>query len=166
MKIITALIIFLLLYLAHFVYPIRAEMREMTLKELTEGAQAIVLGKVEKKESKKDEKGNIFTYVTFNAEKYIKGDTGKDRVTIRYLGGCINDVCQSSGDDPSFEVNEKALVFLKKLTADDNIYTVPAMFQGVIAADKDIHFSEKLLQVIALQPGTVPQQDYGWMGDN
>ena len=55
----------------------------------------------------------IFTYVTIDAQQYIKG-SGNWTVVIRVPGGQVDGITQVVSDTPSFTLGEKTIVFLQQ----------------------------------------------------
>lgn len=84
-----------------------------TFDEKVENAQAIVLGKVVRTESRYDEqKRFILTYTTFEVEKALKGGTPQ-QVTLVTPGGRVGDVQQTTVGVPSFHEGDEKVVFLR-----------------------------------------------------
>ena len=84
-----------------------------TFDEKVESAQAIVLGKVVRQESRFDDDSRmILTYTTFQVEKALKG-VAPGEVTIVTPGGRIGDVQQTTVGVPDFQQGQENVVFLK-----------------------------------------------------
>ncbi|HEU4522093.1 MAG TPA: hypothetical protein VFT12_08825 [Thermoanaerobaculia bacterium] len=84
-----------------------------TFDEKVDDANAIVLGRVVRQESRYDEeKRFILTYTTFEVEKSIKGST-PPQVTLVTPGGRVGDVQQTTIGVPVFREGQENIVFLK-----------------------------------------------------
>jgi hypothetical protein len=89
----------------------QAGVRQMSLRELCDGADRIVFGGVDKIESRWS--GNlIVTDITIVPVENLKGaGTGPFAVTIP--GGTVGTTTLHAGESPVFAVNEQVVVFLK-----------------------------------------------------
>ena len=84
-----------------------------TFDEKVEGAQAIVLGKVVRQETRfDDDKRLILTYTTFQVEKTLKGAAPAE-VTVVTPGGRVGDIQQTTVGVPDFQQGQENVVFLK-----------------------------------------------------
>ncbi|HEX6179042.1 MAG TPA: hypothetical protein VF057_11835 [Thermoanaerobaculia bacterium] len=84
-----------------------------TFDEKVEKADAIVLGRVVRQESRLDEsRGMILTYTTLQIEKTLKGGAPKE-VTIVTPGGKVGDLQQTTIGVPSFERGSENVVFVR-----------------------------------------------------
>ena len=84
-----------------------------TFDEKVEHADAIVLGKVVRQESKLDEaRGMILTYTTLQIEKTLKGGAPQ-QVTIVTPGGKVGDLQQTTIGVPTFEEGKDNVVFVR-----------------------------------------------------
>lgn len=148
MKRAVVVIIFLLFFLLLFNVSSKAMLAAVSLEELVKGADSIVIGKVKKvecKEVSKEERGKIVllntyvtTYVTFEVERYLKNNLGQREITIRYYGGeTLSGGFLWVEDQPEFEENEKALVFIKKPIPFTNFYEVYDLFLGKFTIKDD-----------------------------
>src|SRR4030042_6199277 len=95
---------------------VQADSVKFNLKELTNGADSILVGTVTERSSYwNDEHTRIYTSVAFSVEDRIKGDAGP-QVTITIPGGMVEGIGAWTSDMVSFDQDEKSVVFLKKLT--------------------------------------------------
>ncbi|HUP49957.1 MAG TPA: hypothetical protein VNA04_14315 [Thermoanaerobaculia bacterium] len=84
-----------------------------TFDEKVENAQAIVLGRVVKQETRYDEeKRFILTYTTFRVEKALKGGAPPD-LTLVTPGGRVGEVRQTTVGVPVFEEGREHVVFVR-----------------------------------------------------
>ena len=87
----------------------------LTLDQLTDRADAILIGTVTGKECRRDSpEGDIYTMVTVKTEQQMKGQTALETVTIRVQGGEVDGAVQKVEDAPLFQQGEKVIVFLKQ----------------------------------------------------
>jgi hypothetical protein len=104
-------------------------MVEIPLERLTKKADHIIIGKVKSIRCEwNEEKNKIYTYVTIDVERSIKGASDTGEVTIRHLGGTVDSVTMWVSDTPRFQDDEKVLVFLRPTQG--TYFGVAGMFQG------------------------------------
>ena len=106
---------------------------KLTLEQLAARADSILVGKVINITCHQEGKGNIYTLVTLSVEQTIKGETGGE-VVIRVLGGEVGGLVMMVTDTPSFQVGEKAAVFLDN---GEGILTIVGGFQGKFTIDEN-----------------------------
>lgn len=106
---------------------------KLTLEQLAAKANSILVGKVTNIACYQEGKGNIYTLVTLSVEQTIKGET-EGEVVIRVLGGEVGELEMMVTDTPSFQVGERAVVFLDK---GEGIFTVVGGFQGKFTIDEN-----------------------------
>ena len=76
-------------------------------------ADSILVGEVTDITVNKEGEGNIYTMVTLSVEQPIKGET-EGEVVIRVLGGEVDGQALWREDAPSFQLGERAVVFLEE----------------------------------------------------
>ena len=86
---------------------------ELSLEELTLGADHIATGTVSELESRWENDGLIYTYVTLQPEEYLKGDSAADELTVKVPGGTVGGITLRVADAPRFAAGERVLVFLE-----------------------------------------------------
>ena len=92
-----------------------AQFSSSEIKNLTNGADIILTGKVtEQASSWNENKTRIYTKATIQVNEYIKGNNTGGTVTVNYPGGEIGEIGEMYSHMPRFEDNEEVLVFLKK----------------------------------------------------
>ena len=93
-----------------------SHLQGLSLKELSQGADSILVGKVLETYSDWGDQGRyIYTYVKFKILNDIKGTQNHDdEVLIRYLGGVVGNKEMSVEGGVRFRTGEKALLFLEK----------------------------------------------------
>ena len=103
-------------------------MEKMSLEDLTREADVILIGNIVDVDSKWGlERDKIYTYSTVSVERYIKGGTGEEKLTLLSEGGRIGTLFIWVEDTPTFLKDETVLVFLKKSGKE---YSVVGMSQG------------------------------------
>lgn len=97
-----------------------------SLKELVQEAPAIVLDEVRHIQSRYGEylgrEDFIYTYVTVDVKKWLKGGAELQRLNIQLLGGQIGDRMIEASRGLPFKEGEEVLLFLRPL--DETYYTV------------------------------------------
>jgi len=94
---------------------------EVKIKKLSEGADLIVTGKVDKKVSSwNDNKTRIYTKTTLQVEEVLKGQKGGASVEVTSPGGEVDGIGELYTHMPRFADDEEVLVFLKKSERDGN----------------------------------------------
>jgi len=97
------------------------------LQKLTQRAEIIVVGRCTAIQSAWNAKRTLIsTYVSYDVEETLKEGLWDKQIVVKTLGGTVGSITQMIVDGPTFEVGERALLFL---TASDE----PATFriQGV-----------------------------------
>ena len=114
---------------------------QLTLEQLVMGADYIVVGTVTDMISQSDaQHGSINTLVTLSAEDWIKGSL-EGQIVITLPGGEMNGKWLWVEDAPSFQLGERAVVFLEE---SEDTFTVVGGFQGKFSIDKNNMVSGKL----------------------
>jgi len=126
-----SVLIFLLLI--GFLAPqVSALMVRKSIEELTSQADSILIGKVEKIESRwNEEKTLIYTYVTISVKQYTKALSGAGEVQeiiIRVRGGEVGDIGLRVSDTPQFREGEEVFLFLRM--EEVPVFLVAGLFQG------------------------------------
>lgn len=89
-----------------------AQLREVTLEDLTKTSTAVVIGKTEAPRSFWNEKRTqILTEVKIRVDESVKGDAGGETV-ITIPGGRVGNTLYEVSDMPVFKEGEEVLVFL------------------------------------------------------
>lgn len=114
--------------------------------EKVENADAVVLGKVVRQESRFDEsRGMILTYTTFRVEKTLKGGAPAE-VTVVTPGGKVGDLQQTTIGVPTFEQGAENVVFVRNTRSGP---TVLYFDQG--AYDVVAERGEKIVRPVATE---------------
>ncbi len=84
----------------------------MTLEQMSERAESIFLGRVTGTRADWNaERTRIYTYVTLEVERYLKGGSGSRVATVRLLGGRVGSYAAVVPGSPRFQVGEEVLLF-------------------------------------------------------
>lgn len=109
-----------------------ALMVRKSIEELTSQADSILIGKVEKIESRwNEERTMIYTYVTISVKQHTKTLSGMAEVKeiiVRVRGGEVGDIGLRVSDTPEFRVGEEVFLFLKREKLP--LFSVTGLFQG------------------------------------
>ena len=107
--------VFLFIIICLMLIPIlelSAQVKKMSIQELTDASTAVIVGKCTGKQSSWNEKGNqILTQITIQTEQDIKGELGTTAI-ITVPGGQVDDIRYEVSDMPIFEEGEESLVFV------------------------------------------------------
>lgn len=104
---------------------------KLTVEELTDRADSILIGRVTDIACYHEGEGNIYTQVTLSVEQTIKGEV-KETVNVRVPGGELNGQTLWVEDAPSFQMGERVVVFLEER---EGTFTVVGGFQGKFTID-------------------------------
>jgi len=96
-----------------FAFSVNAADNPNSLKQLTDKAESIIIGKVVDQKSEWDSNHSmIYTTVTVNVKDRLKGDGNSKTEIIRVPGGKVGDVGLKVIGAPKFDDGEEALLFL------------------------------------------------------
>jgi hypothetical protein len=102
----------LLLLLASPIVTEAATVEPMTLDQMAKRAEAIFIGKVVGRRADFNAQRNrIYTYVTLEVERYLKGGGGEREMTIRLWGGQVGPYTSYVPGTPQFTDGEEVLLF-------------------------------------------------------
>jgi hypothetical protein len=89
-----------------------ATVEAMTLEDMADRADVIFVGKALGATADWNaRRTRIYTYVTFEVEKYLKGGTGGRQMTIRLWGGQVGGMMAVVPGTPRFVPGEEVLLF-------------------------------------------------------
>jgi len=114
------------------------------IKNLSEGADIILTGKVITQNSAWNKEGSrIFTNVVIQAEEYIKGDYIEKTIVLTTPGGEVGEIGELYSHVPRFSTDEEVLLFVKKDKKSNN-FTVFDGESGKISLYNDKTTGEKV----------------------
>jgi len=114
------------------------------IKNLSEGADIILTGKVVKQNSSwNQDRSRIYTDVEIQAEEYIKGDYNQNTIVLTTLGGEVGEIGELYSHMPRFNNDEEVLLFVKKDT-NDMKYKVLNGEEGKLTLLEDKNGGEKI----------------------
>lgn len=126
--------------------------RPMTIADLVEGSDAVVLGAVLNiagvGEARIHDLDFVipFTDVRIGVEEYLTGELSFGEVKVRVLGGTTPRASFEVPEEPTFNIGEEVVLFMCKDTGNlfelpDDTFTVQGLFQGkysVVRRDKPV----------------------------
>jgi hypothetical protein len=124
------IILWLILHLPAGLRPASASIVvRLTLGELVQQADLIVLGRCEGTSSEWGAKGkSIVTNVTIAAERCFKVSDCPPLIRIRQEGGTVDGLTMTVNGEPQFRAQERVLLFLERTSS--SFYRVVGMSQG------------------------------------
>ena len=135
---------FFVMILSGFYFNSLAQLSSSEIKILSEKSDIILTGKVTKQTSSWNEnKTRIYTHATIQVDDYIKGNNGRNSVSVIYPGGEVGDIGEMYSHMPRFEKNEEVLLFLKKDTKNTSFKVVNGE-DGKISVTTDPKTGEKV----------------------
>ncbi len=115
------------------------------LQNLTQRAEMIVVGRCTAIKSTWNAKRTLIsTYVSYDVEETIKGGSRDQQIVVKTLGGTVGSITQMVVDGPTFEVGERALLFL---TASDEpaTFRIQGLRRGKLKIHSDSRTGERFL---------------------
>ena len=105
--------------------------RSLTVEQMAQGADAVILGTVSKQTSGWNEgKTRIYTVTSISVTQSWKGShTVGSVIDIRQIGGTVGQLTQTVVGNAKFTVGEDVVVFLERSPTED-MYFVMGMAQG------------------------------------
>ncbi|VVB91566.1 Uncharacterised protein [uncultured archaeon] len=160
---ITATIVILITTLLAVSSAVSASIEKMSVEDLTKEADIILIGNIVDVQSKWGiQRDKIYTYSTVSVEKYIKGGTGEENLTIISEGGRVGELFIWVEDTPTFLKDQTVLVFLKKSGKE---YSVVGLSQGEYTLKNGVLTGQnggeeiKLKDFLSQIESVVPQQE-------
>ena len=87
--------------------------QKFTVRELAEKSQTIVRAQVLDQASRWDDgRKEIYTYITLRILESVKGAKGETTITLRQLGGAVDNLISTVPGMPSFRRDEEVVLFL------------------------------------------------------
>jgi hypothetical protein len=121
----------LIIFSLFVVMPITSMMIPLTIKNLTEGADAIVIGNVTDIESKWTPNNvKIITIITISVNSTLKGNITNKTIKIFTNGGTIEGESLWVEDEPIFKNGSIYGIFLKRMP-DSDVFSVYGKYQGL-----------------------------------
>ena len=117
----------------------------LTLEQVASDADSILVGQVTDITYYQESEGNIYTQVTLSAEQTIEGETRME-VVVRVPGGIVDGLEMMVTGNPSFQLGERAVVFLHE--EDGGIFTVVGGFYGKFTIENDMVGDKPLAEFI------------------
>lgn len=125
-----------------------AQVKEMSVKDLTKESTAVLYGRCSKVRCEWNENKSImYSYVTVVPEGYIKGNLGSEAV-IAVPGGRIEDIVYEVSEMPVFAEGEDVVAFIWTNPAGKNLVT--GGYQGKMKIEKDVRTGKRMVQAVGL----------------
>ena len=122
---------------------------EITLRQKTEEADLIVVGKVTNVEARWNDptlKSMIYTYTTLSVEEEIKGSSPEKEITIAVPGGVVDGIAGIMHGLAHFHTGERVVVFLLRDFHSSNFFVVEGVVgKYTIELNNRMEFSGKSL---------------------
>jgi len=90
---------------------------KLSLKDLAKKSDAIVLARVDDQYSRYEQNKEIFTYYTLHVLEPVKGAKNEQTITIRQIGGIVDNIASIVPGTPRFTNGEEVVVFLTQKDA-------------------------------------------------
>lgn len=113
-------------------------MVKMSLRDLAKKSDMIVLARVEDETARYDANKEIYSYYTLRVLEPVKGAKGQTTITVRQIGGVVDNIASIVPGTPTFRKGEEVVVFLTREDATGHPW-VMGLQQGkyTVVADKD-----------------------------
>ena len=109
-----------------------------SVEDLTIRSSMVLTGKVTQIESRwNDQRNQIYTDITVEIESFLKGSHEEGMIVIRQLGGRVGDTAMSVFGSPTFNKDERVLLFLKPRPGTTDRIVVAGLAQGKFHLDTD-----------------------------
>ena len=106
---------------------ILAQSIQSDIKNLSQGADMIITGKViDQKSQWNSDNSRIYTNVTIQVDEYLKGSDNQNRIVITHLGGEVGDIGETYSHIPTFIDDENVVLFVKKSAKNESL----SVFEG------------------------------------
>jgi len=138
--------------------------QKLTLQELTKKSDSIVMARVDDAVSSWDAAHKeIYTFYTLSVLQAVKGSKGTTTITLRQLGGTVDNIASVVPGMPTFKKGEEVIVFLTQKDAagypwvmglQQGKYTVTAGKNGVKTVRNDLAGTELLTKGGQHEEGT------------
>ena len=107
--------ILIVLLLMPICYGNATSVREVSMNELLQQSQLVFEGTVTAIEARQNSQNRIHTYVTFEITDIIKGEYPSNIITLRFLGGTVDDVTMVVSDMRLPQEEEHGIYFVESL---------------------------------------------------
>ncbi|MFU8803064.1 MAG: hypothetical protein ACNA8W_04565, partial [Bradymonadaceae bacterium] len=101
---------------------------ELDLESLVANSDDVIIGKVQSVESRVEEDGRVYSYITISVSEALKGDH-EEELVIRQIGGRADDLVTYVPGMPEFVAEEEVFLFVERVTA-KKIPVVTGLSQG------------------------------------
>lgn len=119
-------------------YAAATTVEKMSLRDLAKKSDAIVLARVEDQSARYEANKEIFTYITLRVLEPVKGPKKDDVITIRQLGGTVDQIASIVPGTPNFKKGEEVVLFLTQKDGAGYPW-VMGLQQGKYSVSEDEH---------------------------
>jgi hypothetical protein len=131
-----------------------AVVERMSLAEISQQADQIVLGRVAKVECFAVEDGRIYTTATVAVDEQLKGGDRESTLTVTVPGGTVGETTMRMSAAPRFEEGETVVLFLK-----DSGNRLAGWFQGKYVVEGGIAYPSAPYCGKLIHEGGVPLEE-------
>lgn len=117
--------------------------QKLSIKDLAKKSDAVVLARVEDQTARYDANKEIYTYITLRVLDPVKGSRKDDVLTIRQIGGVVDNIASIVPGMPSFKKGEEVVVFLSQRDRDGYPW-VMGLQQGKYSVSTDERGSKRV----------------------
>ena len=118
--------------------------REVSMDELLQQSQFVFEGTVTAIEARQNSQRRIHTYVTFEITDIIKGEYSGNIITLRFLGGTVDDVTMVVSDMQLPQEGEHGIYFVESLER-FQVNPLYGWSQGHFIVERDGTGSERVM---------------------
>jgi hypothetical protein len=125
--------------------PLKAQLKKMSARDLTNESTAIVVGKcIGKRSEWNDKHTQIYTYIDIAVDQYIKGNLGPT-ATLLVPGGKVGNIVYEVSEMPEFIEGEELVAFV--WTNNSGKHLVSGGNQGKLKVETDPATGKKMIRI-------------------
>jgi hypothetical protein len=117
--------------------------QKLSMKDLSKNSASIVRAEVVDSDARYDTDKEIYTYVTLKVLEPVKGSRKDEIITIRHLGGIVDNIASVVPGVPTFKKGEEVVVFLSGNTK-AGYPMVVGLQQGKYSVSQDEHGNKRV----------------------
>ena len=121
-----------------------SSVREVSMNEMLQQSQFVFEGTVTAIEARQNSQKRIHTYVTFEITDIIKGEYSGNIITLRFLGGTVDDVTMVVSDMQLPQEGEHGIYFVESLER-FQVNPLYGWSQGHFIVERDGTGSERVM---------------------
>jgi hypothetical protein len=117
--------------------------QKLSMKDLSKNSAAIARAQVEDVVARYDVNKEIYTYITLRVLEPVKGSSKDEVITIRQIGGVVDNIASVVPGTPTFKKGEEVVVFLSRHDAAGYPW-VMGLQQGKFSVSQDENGAKKV----------------------